>query len=207
MRATLSEKSLSLREEHREATRRRIVRGLLERLAEDHPAEISIPAVARQAGVSVATLYRYFPSKEELLDAAAQYGQELVDYAPLDVFSPAGYLRSVFHQLLELWPMVLAQHSSPAGRELRRRRAAGRLSEVEAQLGRLADRVSPAGLRRLQTLVLLLISSSSLLELHDHCGLAADEAGEQLAWAIQATSAATIAESSNGSRESGGSEL
>lgn len=52
---------IPLREEHREATKRRILRALMERLAVDHPAEISVPAVARQAGISVATLYPLLP--------------------------------------------------------------------------------------------------------------------------------------------------
>ena len=49
------------------------------------------------------------------------------------------------------------------------------------------------GLDRLQALVLLLISSSTLLELYDHCGVDADTAAEHASWAIQALIAATVA--------------
>ena len=109
----ISDAALPLREEHRAATRRRILQAGIERLAEDHPAGISMPAVARQAGISVATLYRYFPSKEKLLDGAAQFRHEIVGHAPLDVFAPEPYLRVVFRELVEYRPLVLAQHSSP----------------------------------------------------------------------------------------------
>ena len=54
--------SPTLREAHRADTRERIVHALGEQLTEEHPAALSVPAVARRAGVSVATVYRYFPS-------------------------------------------------------------------------------------------------------------------------------------------------
>ena len=193
MRGIISDAAVPLREEHRAATRRRILQAVIERLAEDHPAGISMPAVARHAGISVATLYRYFPSKEKLLDGAAQFRHEIVGHAPLDVFAPEPYLRVVFRELVDNRPLVLAQHSSPAGRQVRQRRAAARQAAVAKQLEPLEDRVGPAALARLQALVLLLISSSTLLELHDHCGVDADTAAERASWAIQALIAATVA--------------
>ena len=47
------------------------MRAVSDLVANDHPAAISVPAVAERAGVGVATVYRYFPTKEALLDAAA----------------------------------------------------------------------------------------------------------------------------------------
>jgi hypothetical protein len=71
--------------------------------------------------------------------------------------------------------------------------AAARQAAVAKHLEPLEDRVGPAALARLQALVLLLISSSTLLELHDHCGVDADTAAEHASWAIQALIAATVA--------------
>ena len=61
----------TLRDAHKNATRSRIVRAVADLVAEAHPASISVPAVAKRAGVGVATVYRYFPTKEALLDASA----------------------------------------------------------------------------------------------------------------------------------------
>ena len=69
----------SLRASQAAATRRRIVDGLLAVLAEDHPASLSVPAVARRAGVSVATVYRYFPTKEALLEAGSEIADQLLE--------------------------------------------------------------------------------------------------------------------------------
>src|SRR5919202_2146998 len=66
----------SLRQEHRAATRRRILRAVIDLLAEHHPAALSMPAVAARSAVSIPTIYRYFPTKEALLDAAAMFGLE-----------------------------------------------------------------------------------------------------------------------------------
>src|SRR3954453_17892236 len=55
-------------------TRTRIIDAVFELLAEGHPAAISIPEVSRRSGVSIATIYRHFPSKEQLLDATAFAG-------------------------------------------------------------------------------------------------------------------------------------
>ena len=78
-RADVDEEQPSLRASQAAATRRRIVDGLLALLAEDHPATLSVPAVARRAGVSVATVYRYFPTKEALLDAGSEVTDQLIE--------------------------------------------------------------------------------------------------------------------------------
>ena len=78
MRADIEEQP-SLRTAQAAATRRRIVDGLLAVLTEDHPATLSVPAVARRAGVSVATVYRYFPTKEALLDAGSEVADQLIE--------------------------------------------------------------------------------------------------------------------------------
>jgi AcrR family transcriptional regulator len=187
----------SLRDEHRAATRRRILLAVAELLAEEHPAELSIPAVAARANVSTATLYRYFPSKEALLDdaAAALYGEELgsarFEDLVFDLLRPEAILAPIFRRLLEFRPLVEAQHWSPVGREMRRRRIEGRRAQVAAQLAQQGIDPTTASGQRLQALILLLISSSALLELHDHGGLDAEDAAAVVSWAIGALIEAT----------------
>src|SRR5688572_9549807 len=57
------------RREHAELTRQRIIEALMDLLVEERPSTISIPAVAKRAGVSVRTVYHHFPTKEALFDA------------------------------------------------------------------------------------------------------------------------------------------
>ncbi len=61
-----------LRAQQAEDTRARILDAAL-RVMADGFASVSIPNVAREAGVSVPTVYRHFKTKQDLLDALYPY--------------------------------------------------------------------------------------------------------------------------------------
>src|SRR5437660_588568 len=71
-----------LRDEQSDGTRRRILDALARTLARG-VAELSVPAVAREAGVSVPTVYRHFPTKRRLVDALPAYVNERTGLADL----------------------------------------------------------------------------------------------------------------------------
>src|SRR5688572_3317782 len=102
--------STTLRDDQRTATRNRIVRAVSDLVADEHPAAVSVPAVARRAGVAVATVYRYFPTKEALLDAAA-HGVVTPEAGRLpqsfDELEPT--LRAAWGELEEQLPLVRSQ--------------------------------------------------------------------------------------------------
>jgi AcrR family transcriptional regulator len=190
-----SEIAPTLREEHKAATRERILRAVTQLLAEHHPAALSVPAVAARSGVSVPTIYRYFPTKEALLDAAAMFGLEsrwlgiAVDLSAID-----RWVEQTWGALQKALPMVKAQHMSPLGQEMRRRRGEHRRNEVRASLRAAGvDPDSEAG-RRLEALVSLLISSSAFLQLHDTQGVPPEQAMAYASWAISELLAATTRE-------------
>src|SRR6478735_1224214 len=62
---------MSLRDDQRAMTRERVLAAVLELVADGALDELSVPAVAKRSGVSVATIYRYFPTRDDLLVAAA----------------------------------------------------------------------------------------------------------------------------------------
>jgi AcrR family transcriptional regulator len=182
----------TLREDQRAGTRRRIVRAVSDLIAEDHPATVSVPAVARRAGVGVATVYRYFPSKEALLDAATY---EVV--TPSAARMPRSFdelepgLVAAWGELEEQLPLVRGQFASPVGRELHRRR-------WEAKHTAMADVLRAEGLdpdgdagRRLLGVADVLTSSTALLELHDKAGVDVADAAAWCAWAVHVLYAAT----------------
>ncbi len=61
-----------LRQGHREQTRDLILEGLIKTMAKG-VVTWSIPDVAREAGVSVPTVYRYFRTKKDLVQALGVY--------------------------------------------------------------------------------------------------------------------------------------
>ena len=167
------------------ATRRRIVDAVTALVAEEHPAAISVPAVAAHAGVGVATVYRYFPTKEALLDAAA-YGAVTSGGGglPRSFAELGGSLRAAWGELADQLPLVRNQLASPLGRELRRRRwEAKRAAMVEVAKADGIDVRTLDG-RRLLAVADVLTSSTALLELHDKAGVAVDDAADWCAWAV-----------------------
>lgn len=183
-----------LRQEQREATRARIVDAVTDLVAHDHPATVSVPAVAERAGVAVATVYRYFPNKEELLDAAAVAPTTAAGQMPqrFDELEPA--LKSAWAELADQLPLVRGQFASPVGRNLRHRRWEAKQAAMADGLRRAGgDPDSPTG-RRLLATVDVLTSSTALLELHDKAGIATDQAAEWCAWAVTRLLQATLQE-------------
>jgi AcrR family transcriptional regulator len=185
---------MSLRDEHRAVTRRKILDAVLDLAVEVDPEELSVPAVSERSGVSVATIYRYFPTKAALLDAAAWVPAEHAATVRPERFSSDAFP----HYLATLWkgfaanlPLVRRQAASPVGRELRRARLAAGREQLAAELEELGVPAgSPQG-RRLVSLYLLLGSSLALLELHDRQGLSVPKAVDEVAWAARVLLATT----------------
>src|SRR5215218_1565947 len=66
-------------------------------------AELSMPAVAQEAGVSLRTVYRHFPTKRDLLSALAWHLDEKMCYSvrryPRDLDELAVHIRQYYHAL------------------------------------------------------------------------------------------------------------
>ena len=189
------EATVGLRAGQLAATRQRIVHAVADLVTEEHPAAISVPAVARRAGVSVATVYRYFPTKSALLDAGAEVGSQktmaAVDGPIATDDAAADLITHSFRELADHLPLVRNQQQSAAGRDLRkRRRPMKRELLVGAVTARGMDLDDPAT-QRLVTMIELLASSASLLELHDQLDVPVDEAAAHVIWAVGALMRAT----------------
>lgn len=178
----------AVREQNRVATRQRILDAVHEVLTEDSPATLSMPRVAERSGVSLRTLYRYFPTKEALVSEAAgsfsQDGMAAVGGPPTRA-NLADYLRASWTGFARELPAVRAQHLAPAGRELRARRlpSARRLirTALEAEGGGLSDE----DLDRLTDLIVALTSSTMFLELVDRLGWTPEDAASLAVWTTE----------------------
>jgi len=119
-------KAAPLRERQRELTRNAILDAYLELAHVDGASAISIPAVARTAGVSPRTIYRYFPTKGELATAAAlRMSTEALagdDMYASTTSNLGDNLKRLWFGLNEQLPAVIAEHATPAGRDIRRTR-------------------------------------------------------------------------------------
>lgn len=167
-------------------TREAILKATQTLLVNEHPAAISVPAVADAAGVSVRTVYRYFPNKQALLDAIANY---FPDRADVHVAATFESMAGSQDALIRLWsmfdenrPAVRAEHMSPAGSELRQRR----LTETRTQIHKFVSRIAPVGSEadreRATDAVVAVSSSSMFLELTDRLGYSAPDAARLAIW-------------------------
>ena len=192
----MTEEPLPLRDAHKRATRARIVQAVADLVAEAHPAAISVPAVARRAGVGVATVYRYFPTKEALLDASAMVLGDDATLTSLEAYpstfeEAAGLLPDQFAAIARQIPLARNQLASPLGRELRQVRwQAKQAALARALAGSGIDPASAQG-ERLAAVVDVLTSSTAVLELHDKAGIPIDVAADHVLWALGVLTQAT----------------
>ena len=157
--------------DHRTRTRRAILDSFLTMLGEENPSTISMPAVARRAGVSVRTLYRYFNDKDALMAAASHsYDDDArvtVAAANIDTEILPFYLDTLWRTFAENLPAVRAQHTGPVGRELRQRR----LERSRAEMAERMPTEVPADRHaEVIDLIIAVSSSSMFLELVDRMG-------------------------------------
>ena len=175
-----------LREGQAEATYRRIVDAAI-RVLDRRPAALSIPAVAREAGVSVATVYKHYGDKAGLIDAVGDRLDRAAGLNPAPVDSPAALARHV----RETFPRLNGRHAlmAPAfrtaeGEAFRKRQLAQRLAGVRSALDPLSAGMPPEDFESLASIIAVLCTSETLGLLEEQLGLTGEQAGEAVAWAI-----------------------
>ena len=171
---------------HRADIETRIVEAFMDLLETASPRGVSMPAVAERAGVSVRTLYRYFPSKDDLQRVAAGWFErrtlDAMENATLDISNVHEYLRLLWADLADSLPAVRVQHTTPDGRQLR----AARLLQSRAQVdGALSRQVTGPRRTEIVDLVVAICSSSMFLELVDRMGHEPARAAELAADVIE----------------------
>ncbi|BCL83052.1 TetR/AcrR family transcriptional regulator [Ktedonobacteria bacterium brp13] len=189
----------SLREEQARHTRELILEGLIRVMAHGNPTEITIPAVARESGVSVPTIYRYFSTKEELLKALGDYSMQRFQLAPpMPPQSPEDLvtmIQQVFSRYAESEELLRATALSEQLSETRDEMLPWRIKYVDLALESLAQRLSEQERIYLRTLVLILTTTSSVRAFTDYLDLSITEAIDTVAWMIRTLSKESSKES------------
>lgn len=186
-----------LRAQQAASTRERILDATMQVLARGL-AEVTIPAVAREAGVSVPTVYRHFGTKRDLLAALQPHLQRRAGIdrvAPPDsIDGLRGTLVALIGGMDGLDDVARAALASPAGEEVRRIHGPNRV-----RLGRtIADGIAPglseAGRDRVARLLLVLTTSSALRMWRDQLGRSVEEIAEEIDAAVRAVIASAAGE-------------
>ena len=186
-----------LRAEQAEDTRRRILDAAL-RVMTTGLARLSVPAVAREAGVSVPTVYRHFGTKGDLLSemyphAARRAGLDGVP-DPSSVDDVKSAVRAVIERLDALDDVSRAAFASPIADEVRHATMPGRFARIRRLGEAIEPPLSGADLDRITRLLVVLISQSALRTWRDHLGVSAEQAAEDVDWVLRAAIAAARSE-------------
>jgi AcrR family transcriptional regulator len=186
-----------LRAEQAEETRRRILDAAL-RVMGTGLASLSVPAVAREAGVSVPTVYRHFGTKADLLaamypHAARRAGLDGVP-DPSTVKDVKSAVRAVIERLDALDDVSRAAFASPIADEVRHATMPSRFARIRRLGESIEPPLSSTDLDRITRLLVVLISQSSLRTWRDHLGVSADQAADDVDWILRAVVAAARSE-------------
>jgi AcrR family transcriptional regulator len=151
-------------------------------------AELSIPAVAREAHVSVPTVYRNFADKKTLVRETAHYLRDKRGPVPgpMSFDNMAEQLKAQFLRSASVAENVRAALTSEPVMAARREEG-----EAERRTGyatKLLDEhirhLSPRDRQRAILVTTVLCSSSTMRAFRDHTGTEPEDAAEAVAWAI-----------------------
>lgn len=187
-----------------EHTRNLIMEGLIRTMA-NGAVTWSIPDVARESGVSVPTIYRYFRTKQELVEGLGAY---VVRKAGLAGMPPPRSPQELIAMVREMYlraegmseAMKMASVSELA-QEIRQESIPIRLKMIEAALSPVLFSFSEQERVYLVRMVLLLTSSALLRAFDQYLDLAGTEAADTVSWAILALTRANSSHERKQARE------
>ena len=177
-----------LRNAQAEATRERILDAVVEVLAGGVEA-LSVPAVARRAGVSVGTVYRHFGDKSGLLQALVRHAGKrtgtVIEELPTSIEELEDVIRRVFRHFDQVDDVLRAAFASRIGRESRIGWTRERLDAMRSSLAAIDPTLEPDELEHLAKASLLLTTSDVYRELRERLGLTSDAAADEVIWMIR----------------------
>lgn len=192
--AFMTDDEPTLADKRAQVTHDAIIAATQQLLITEHPATLSVPAVAKLAGVSVRTVYRYFPNKQALLDGIAQHFPNRAMGPGPRRFDDLDAMESV---LVRMWTdfshhaaAVRAEHLSPVGDDLRQRRLQDTRAGVAKTVNVLFETAPEDERERLTDLLVAVCSSSMFLELTDRMGRGPEESARMAMWTARSMLAA-----------------
>lgn len=187
--------SSPLREAQAEATQKRVVDAAIKLLGHD-PTTFTVPRVAREAGVSQPTVYRLFPDKEALAEAATNAVRQ---YAGADATSCSSSEEVIARHIASMRkieaqpPEVIAAAAVLSAKQLTEENVKERVDSMfNALSGELRGVPLPAR-RRVATLISMFYSSTGATMMWRH-RMMNEEGRELFAWLVRALLQETLRE-------------
>lgn len=178
----------SLRQEQMRRTREQILDALVRTIGQG-VAGLSIPAVAREAGVSIPTVYRHFHNKQELVAALGGYLMQKMGVAamqpPHSLDDLLAFSRYGFVKAEDMDEAIKIVAVSELGSQMRKDAMPLRIKMLE---NALADELAPLNEQdrvRLRNMILVLTSSAMIRAFKEYLDLSGEAAADTVEWAIR----------------------
>lgn len=148
---------------------------------------LSMEAVAQAAGVSPATLYRHFPSRNALLDAIAhdtmyqRLGAIPYPQSPEEI---ASVMEQSFVAFDADRAFVRAYFSTELGRTARSRGRRRRIEAIQAAMAPLTTGLDEPSRREAEAVISYLASIQAWVTMQDEFGLTGAQVARAVTWAI-----------------------
>jgi AcrR family transcriptional regulator len=175
----------SLRERRRQETAELILDAVLHLVAEAGIDGLTMDAVAERVGVSLRTVYRYFPDRASLLTAALARHNEAVPFQPPTRPEQIGAAYGeLFPRFDEVAAVVQAVLAARVGGSVRWDARSQRIREIEEALAPACDRLPPQEAEQATAVIVYLANALAWLSLRDESGLDGQQSGAAITWAI-----------------------
>ena len=177
-----------LRQRHREATRDIILRAAADSVASRGIHAFTVQEVADRAGISHRSVYRYFPTREALVEGLYGFAEQM-----------ARSWASTLSPVLEGVPVLAVNPFVMFDREPNLIRASvmarlttgyqpqariQRTKSFEAGMRRLTKNLDPDEFRRTFALLRLLVSSNAWMVFREDFGLSGEDMTKVVSWAV-----------------------
>jgi AcrR family transcriptional regulator len=179
--------SMSLREQHAEATRERILGAVADLLERGDADEVTMPAVAEFSGVSLRTIYRYYATREALLEATGRWiGDELLKHPyPANLDEVADLYQEGARDFDERPGLVRALAFSQLGQHVRGYRRRERLEAIGRALRAELPELDESEAVRAEAVLAYLHNMLAYTTLREENHLSGEEIGAAIGWAIR----------------------
>lgn len=180
-----------LRASQRDATRRAIV-GAAYELIRTSPEELTVPAIAARAGVSVPTVNRHFPSRQALLEGIVAHLDALSVAGPKPNLTPEAFFGAGLGELVrELFARFSCVGMPPGAHaaisELRARVTIPRRRKLtDDAIARVLPTLREPHRTWLSDLIVVVLSSSMVGTMQSYLGHPPEENAKRVEWMLTA---------------------
>jgi AcrR family transcriptional regulator len=178
---------VTLRDEQAAAVRERILSSVAELVERGELDDLTVPDVAKASGISLRTIYRYYPTREKLVEEAGRWiGNELMRHRyPRALDEVADLFEAGCPDFDNRPGLVRALALSQLGRRVRGYRRRERLGAISRALRDELPAAPQAELRRAEAVLAYLHNMLAYTTLREENGLDGAEIGRAIGWAIR----------------------